>query len=384
MSELQTSIVADCIISPIGVNTQETVRSCFDGLSGIKILDDERYDQKTTLSSFDQNRFEEDISPNLSITHTRAERLAIEAIRKMLACQEDLDLEKTGLVISTTKGNVDLLENNPLRLDLSRVYLHAFAKTIAESIGVRSTPVVISNACISGVSAIVMGRKLIRLGQFESVIVCGVDVLSDFIISGFHAFKAISPKPCRPYDADRDGISLGEGCGAILLRKGSHEHVSLKKSVRVLGGSSTNDANHISGPSRDGSGLALAVSKALESAELTSDDIDYISAHGTATRYNDDMESKAFTISGLYNTPLNSLKGYFGHTLGAAGVIESILGYNQMSAKKILPTHGLENIGTEKPIKALSRSLELEWSKYFLKTISGFGGFNGVAVFEIK
>ncbi len=366
------------------MNTAETVRSCFDGLSGIKILDDQRYDQKTSLSTFDQTQFEEYIGPDLSTTHTHAERLAIASIRKTLASQEGLDLEKTGLVISTTKGNVDLLENNQLGLEMSRVYLHSFAKTIAESIGIGSTPLVISNACISGVSAILMGRKLIRLGQFESVIVCGVDVLSDFIISGFHAFKAISPMACRPYDADRDGISLGEGCGVVLLRKGNHEHRSLKKAVRVLGGSSTNDANHISGPSRDGSGLALAVSKALENTGITGNDIGYVSAHGTATRYNDDMESKAFTRTKLNETPLNSLKGYFGHTLGAAGIIESVVGYNQMSAKKILPTHGLENIGTEKPIKALSKSLELGDSRYFLKTISGFGGFNGVAVFEIE
>ena len=169
--------------------------------------------------------------------------------------------------------------------------------------------------------AILTGMRLVQSGQYENAVVAGADVISKFVLSGFQSFQAISSAPCKPFDAARDGINLGEGAGTVILT--SNKNYS--SGVKVTGGSVSNDANHISGPSRTGEELNLAINKALNAAELNATDIDFISAHGTATIYNDEMEAKAITLAGLQSFPVNSLKGYYGHTLGAAGLIESII-----------------------------------------------------------
>ena len=181
----------------------------------------------------------------------------------------------------------------------------------------------VSNACTSGVLAIITGARLIRAGLFDNVVINGTDILSEFVLSGFNSFKSLSTGPCRPFDKTRDGLSLGEGSGTIILT--ANPYLS-NNSVHIVAGEgfSTNDANHISGPSRTGEGLFLAINRLMKKTNVS---IDYISAHGTATPFNDEMESIAITRAGLQSVPVNGFKGYWGHTLGAAGIIESIMGY---------------------------------------------------------
>src|SRR4030095_1681042 len=121
-----------------------------------------------------------------------------------------------------------------------------------------------------------------------------------FIYSGFRSFQAISPKPCRPFDAARDGISLGEGAATVVLSA-----TNFPGAVQLSGGSVSNDANHISGPSRTGEELWLAISRALKQAGVQTDEIDFISAHGTATRYNDEMEARAIHLGSMQEIPVN-------------------------------------------------------------------------------
>ena len=151
--------------------------------------------------------------------------------------------------------------------------------------------------------------------------------------------------------------------------------------VKVSGGSVSNDANHISGPSRTGEELNLAISKAMNNAGLSANDIDFISAHGTATLFNDEMEAKAITLAGLQLVPVNSLKGYYGHTLGAAGLIESIISIQSLKENLVIPTRGFENIGVTQPINVCS-TLYSATLKNCLKTASGFGGCNAAMVFS--
>ena len=148
----------------------------------------------------------------------------------------------------------------------------------------------ISNACISGVSAIVVASRLIRSGEYDHVFVAGFDLLCDFIVSGFNAFKSVSPVLCRPYDAARDGLTLGEAGGAVLL---TADRGLSATGVTVAGGGISNDANHISAPSRTGDGLAFAIRAALREASLGAAAIGMVNPHGTATLYNDEMESRA-------------------------------------------------------------------------------------------
>jgi 3-oxoacyl-[acyl-carrier-protein] synthase-1 len=154
-----------------------------------------------------------------------------------------------------------------------------------------------------------------------------------------------------------------------------------KSSVRLLGSGVSNDANHISGPSRTGEELAHAIAQALKTSELTPDDIDFISAHGTATVYNDEMEAKAFNYAGMSKIPLNSLKGYYGHTLGAAGVIETIITIHGLLQNELIPTRGFDTFGVPKEINVCSQ-LQSKPLKRILKTASGFGGCNAALVVE--
>jgi 3-oxoacyl-[acyl-carrier-protein] synthase-1 len=233
----------------------------------------------------------------------------------------------------------------------------------------KKQPLVISNACISGVVGMIMAMRLIRSGKYKRALVTGADVLSKFIVSGFQSFQSLSEQACRPFDRSRDGLSLGEGVGTLVISK---EHGD----VELVEGAISNDANHISGPSRTGEGLLVSIQNTLNN-----NTVDLISAHGTATPYNDDMESVAISRAGLDKVPVNSLKGYFGHTLGAAGIIESIINIEAMKQHTIVSTMGFSDLGLAKNINVVDHTQHVEYNS-ILKTSSGFGGCNASALFR--
>jgi len=187
---------------------------------------------------------------------------------------------------------------------------------------------------------------------------------------------------CKPFDAERTGINLGEAAAAVLV-SGKPEEFNIKSNIAFLGGGISNDANHISGPSKTGEELAEAVRLALNEAQLKPEEIDFVSAHGTATRYNDEMESKAFHIARLDNTPVHSLKGNFGHTLGAAGVVETLLAAQSLQERTLLPTFGFDKIGVPHPLKIHKKKEQAEL-RYAVKTASGFGGCNAALVLTLE
>ncbi|HEX5026523.1 MAG TPA: beta-ketoacyl synthase N-terminal-like domain-containing protein, partial [Agriterribacter sp.] len=239
-------------------------------------------------------------------------------------------------------------------------------------------PIVVSHACISGLVALITGMRLLQSGIYDHVVVAGADIITQFILSGFESFHAVSDAPCRPFDARRNGITLGEAAATIIL---STQKPRGEDGIQLLGGAVSNDANHISGPSRTGEELNLAIEAAIQEAGINKMSIDFISAHGTATTYNDDMESKAITLSGLQSVPVNSLKGYFGHTLGAAGLIETAACVQSLKENMILPTHGFEEPGTAEPLRVSNVLQKGEYSTC-LKTASGFGGCNAAIVLQ--
>jgi 3-oxoacyl-[acyl-carrier-protein] synthase-1 len=237
-----------------------------------------------------------------------------------------------------------------------------------------NAPLIISNACISGVMAVNTAADYLLAGKYQHIVIIGIDVLSDFVINGFQSLFALSDEPCRPFDKDRKGISLGEACGVIVL--------SRQKSLlaaRYCGGACSNDANHISGPSRTGEGLFRAIHKTLKRAEINVGAVQFINAHGTGTLYNDEMESIAFNRLAMNHLPVNSLKGYFGHTLGAAGIIEIIACLLSMEHQILFPSLGFKNQGTSVPLNILEATCMTEIN-VVLKTASGFGGGNAALV----
>ena len=288
------------------------------------------------------------------------------------------------LIISTTKGDIKELENG-------EYLLSSMAESAKEALGCANLPLIVSNACISGVSATIVAKRYIEKGLYKNIVVAGCDRISDFIYSGFDSFKSLSATPCRPYDANRCGLNLGEA-GACLL-------ISSEGDIEIKGGAITNDANHISGPSRTGDGLFYAIEEAMVEAYGTLDHpVEFINAHGTATLYNDEMESKAIALAGMAaeegkeGVPVNSLKGYIGHTLGASGVVEIALCAKQLEHGVILPVKGFSehgvptpiNVVKDSPIGITSKSSYGEGRNHIncIKTASGFGGCNAAVVLE--
>jgi 3-oxoacyl-[acyl-carrier-protein] synthase-1 len=255
--------------------------------------------------------------------------------------------------------------------------LHHSARVIAEQHGIPGDPFVISQACVSGIVALQHGLRLLQGGRFKHAIVTGADRFSRFVLNGFQSFQAISDEPCRPFDAARKGITLGEAAATIVL--------SADKNYGAIGqlvsGATSNDANHISGPSRTGEELANAITRALNAANISPRQVDIVSAHGTATIFNDEMEAKAFDLAGIAQSPVHSFKGYTGHTLGAAGVLESAMLLEALCRQALVPSAGFENLGVAKAIN-VTKHMEPTRIGYALKTASGFGGSNAVVVWK--
>ncbi len=371
-------INSDNILSPIGLTTAENFRQLKQNVSGINLHDDTRlYEQPFQAALFsDDNFFGNKDSQN---TFTRFEKLLIASISDALAKSNiPVTDKKTVLIISSTKGNISLLETEAASEKLNnRISLNTSAKLVAAHFGFTNQPVIISNACISGILALLTGMRLIQSGQYDHAVVAGADVISKFVLSGFQSFQAISTLPCKPFDAARDGINLGEAAATIILTADKNH----SSGIKLTGGSVSNDANHISGPSRTGEELQLAISNAMQAAGINTDEIGFISAHGTATLFNDEMEAKAITLAGLQSAPVNSLKGYYGHTLGAAGLIESIISIQSLKENLVIPTRGFENMGVTQPVNICTSLFETSL-QHCLKTASGFGGCNAAIIFS--
>lgn len=355
---------ADSLLTTLG-NKEETLSALAEGKSGLHYNDT----YKMCVGAINRSH------PLSTMTkaYTFFESLIINQLKTIFS-QSTLSPEDSDLlvILSTTKGNIELLTlaTTP---PPSGVYLWESASKIAHHFGLSNQPLVISNACISGVSAMIVGREMILAGKYKHAIIVGCDVLSPFITEGFASFKSISREPCRPYDEKRDGLTLGEACGAILLT--CEQQFAQKPVVSLVGGAITNDANHISGPSRTGDGLFHAIDNALKEARLSAEEIGFINTHGTATLYNDEMESKAIDWALLNDTPLNSLKGYFGHTLGASGVVESIISAQELREKQVYGTSGFETLGTSCKVKVSADTQSIHHQSC-IKTASGFGGCN--------
>lgn len=360
------------IVTPLGFDIASTAHSVLRELSGIA-----RYPMYGQLSNVCLSKIG-DGTLNAKFKQILNEE-GYSRLEKMLllALYPILDKIKitphTVLILSTTKGNISSLSTPSYTLP----YLSVLAQKIADTIGITTTPIVVSNACVSGAMALSLAQRLLLSGSYDSALVMAGDEISEFVLSGFQSFQAMSSSPCKPYDASRDGITLGEATAVAFLTTDPKE-----AKAQLLGSASINDANHISGPSRSGEGLYLSIQKALEEANVSPQQINLINAHGTGTIYNDEMESIAFMRANMLATPLNSYKGYFGHTLGTAGLLETILSIELAHHKTLLKSLHYETLGVSHPINVL-RETQYKKVQYILKTASGFGGSNTALVIKI-
>lgn len=287
------------------------------------------------------------------------------------------------LLTATTKGGIDTLERRRRGAggDAADAVLPRLLAALARRFGIDGPVVNVSAACASSTLAVARGAAAIALGTADAVLVCGADLVTEFVFSGFSALRALSPGPCRPFDRDRAGLTLGEGAAAVLLmdadraRREGRPHLGT-----VAGWGAANDANHVTAPARDGCGLVQAARAALDRAGLGAGAVAAVSAHGTGTVHNDGMELVAFrTLFGGRPVPIHSIKGAVGHTLGAAGAIEVAVGLKTLASRTAPPTAGLEH-----PAPGadgwVSREAAAIAGDYLLSTNSGFGGVNGAVV----
>ena len=321
------------IISPLGTSSQTNFEAVRAGRCGLKRYADRFADVEPICASlFD--------TPQAFVP------LCIKSVKEAVSCQHSawgLKDKETIFILSTTKGdNLELLRP---------------AQEIAAHFGNPNQPIVVSNACTSGVCAQITAMRLLEAGIYQHAVVIGCDIQTRFIVSGFQSFKALSPEPCLPFQPERKGLNLGEAAATIIYSNHqspitNHQYWTLET------GSIHNDANHISAPSRTGEGAYQCLTDVLNGC--TPEQIALIGVHGTATQYNDSMEQTALERAGLQSVPKSVLKPYFGHTMGAAGVLETILCAMQVK---------------ETGVKSQESRV--------IKMLSGFGGVNAAIRLKI-
>ena len=352
--------IGESILSPLGATPAENFAAVCRGESALQ-----RYEgmfgvrEPFVASLMDRGRW---IVPG----RTFFDSLVIEAARRAVeAAGIDASSPRTAFVLSTIKGNIEYIDSQDVTLSTS-------ARRLADAFGNPNPAVVVSNACISGLAALLQGRRMLLGGGYDHVVVVGAEVQSRFIVTGFQSLKALSEAPCKPFDAARDGLNLGEAAAAVVLGFG-------EEGWELVDGAVRNDANHISGPSRTGEGSYKALRYVLK--HTSPEELAFVNVHGTSTLYNDEMEAIAIDRAGLLNVPVNALKGAFGHTMGAAGILESILSMHAVDAGLVLPTRGFSALGVSRPVR-VSASAGTTGKRAFVKLLSGFGGVNGALLFR--
>jgi 3-oxoacyl-[acyl-carrier-protein] synthase II len=288
-------------------------------------------------------------------------------------------------ITATTKAGIDNLERirRGGKADPNDILPFSIWDILSQRLGLKTPGIHINAACASSTIALARGAALIASGLRDAVLVCAIDLLTEFVFSGFSSLGALSPNPCMPFDRERDGLSLGEGAAALLLMNPSRARKENRPCLaKIKGWGAANDAAHVTAPSRNGTGLILAISQAINRANLKPEEISAVCAHGTGTVYNDMMELTAFyQVFGKREIPIFSIKGAIGHTMGAAGGLEAAVGVKSLSARIVPPTIGFLNPedGAEGRV---SRDVREISGDFLLSTNSGFGGINAVIILE--
>ncbi|MCL8535844.1 beta-ketoacyl synthase [Chryseobacterium gallinarum] len=363
-------------VTPLGFDVEANWNALLEGKSGIALHHIIENQNPFYASMINTEELEKEFSKNFGHqSFTRLEKMLLLSLLPLI--KNHHITEKTAFILSTTKGNISLLKN---QTELPEgVYLSNLARKITDFLGVKTKPIVVSNACVSGVMAIAVAKNMIQTGRYTDAFVIAADEISEFVISGFNSFQAIGPEPCKPYDKNRAGINIGEAAAAVYIT--SEPSGNEKLQFKVLGDSAVNDANHISGPSRTGDGLYASIRNAMTEANIPAEQIDFISAHGTATLYNDEMEAIAFNRMELQHVPLNSMKGYYGHCLGASGLLESIISIESALHATLIPSKNFKETGVSQPLNIIRENQSAD-IRYILKTASGFGGCNAAIILE--
>ncbi|SKB33045.1 3-oxoacyl-[acyl-carrier-protein] synthase-1 [Salegentibacter holothuriorum] len=373
------------IISAIGNNTETNYRSLFSSKSGISFPEFLKTTHKNLPVGeikFSNKSLAESLNLPQDHSFTRA------ALLGSLAVSEALDQSKvkidaeTGFISGTSVGGIDATENYFKEFTKGKTENSRFIRAqhpgfttekIAEHIGISGFVSTISTACSSGANAIMMGARMIKAGKLKRVIVGGTDCLTKFTLNGFNSLMILSEKHCLSFDENRNGLNLGEGAAYLVLE--ADEELNGKPVLgRIMGYGNTNDAFHQTASSENGEGAFLAMQEALKIAEIGSENINYINAHGTATKNNDLSESRALQILFGDTIPdFSSTKAFTGHTLAAAGALEAVYSLISLNKQQIFPNLNFSQSMSETGLQPVTEVKEKKLD-FILSNSFGFGG----------
>jgi len=292
---------------------------------------------------------------------------------------------RVALILGTSTASIGATEDAYRRLDRGRFpedlqrpeihTPHSLVAFVADATGITGPALTISTACSSSAKVFASAERLIRLGLVDAALVGGVDTLCDSVLFGFHSLELVSKRACRPFDAQRDGISIGEAAAfALLERIDAAPHAP-----RLLGYGESSDAHHMSTPHPEGRGAQAALDDALARAGIDASAVDYVNLHGTATPKNDEVEAKLLPRF-AQRTRASSTKGFTGHTLGAAGALEAVFALLAIEHGIVPP-----NLGCGEPMPEAAPWLALQPSErridVALSNSFGFGGNNACLIF---
>lgn len=374
MSGPQPVIVAADLLSPYGLGTNALWQGLYSNTSAIG-----------PVRRFSTTQFTASAAGIVEgLQYHDGESLVMQMLRRLLDGARGVIPADAHLVLATTKGEIDLLEQTVLKGqgDPDACRLDRFLRTVSKLAGVGGEGVVVSAACASASVAVARAAALVRSGRKDCAVVIACDAVTEFVYAGFSSLMALDPERARPFDRDRKGLSVGEAAAyAVIMSEARARREGREVLAAIAGWGVADDANHMTGPSRTSEGLLIAVRKALAAAGIRPVDMGCISAHGTGTVYNDAMELRVFhELFGTGRVPVYSVKGGIGHTMGAAGLVEIIMALRALRERRVPPTVGLRNPDEDARGWVSDQEQPLRAGRAALITNAGFSGINAAMI----
>ena len=385
----RVAVVAAGVVSPLGFGLAETLNSlrrakdCVTAVTRFSVAEC----HCKTAGQIPDDRLLAGLNKGLRAKRLhRASHMMIHALREAVMQVPQFEPELT--IIGTTSGGMSYGEQYYRSLCRSENLRHAptwianypaqkpVIDAQEEVLGVSVPCQVIANACASGTNAIGHAFECVRSGRYQRVLTGGYDALSELVFTGFDSLQASTPEKCRPFDRHRAGMVLGEGAAILAL-----ENLELARKrgaailAEIVGYGISTDNFHITQPDPSGVGPRHAMERALQSAQISADEVDYINAHGTATIFNDAAEGKA--ISQLFNgVPVSSTKSMMGHSLGAAGAVEAVISLLALRHQFLPPNINFEALDDSLDLNVVANESRSAVVRMALSNSFGFGGTN--------
>ena len=368
------AVVVSCnMVTPYGLGAD----TCWDGImSGQTAI--------SRLGRFNTNAFHADCAATVdNLEYLRKESLVMQMLRSLFDRASVSIPKDARLMLATIKGEIDLLEKSLLQGigDASSCNLGHLLKKVADITGVEDRGIIVSAACASSTAAVARAAAMIREEHCDCALVVACDSVTEFLFSGFSALMALDKSGARPFDKNRNGLTIGEAAAFALVMSEERAKQEKREIVgRITGWGLSDDADHMTRPSSDSAGRVLAIKKALKNAGIDQSSIGLISAHGTGTVYNDAMEIKAFDAIFNNKPPVYSIKGAIGHTMGAAGLVEMIIALRGLKEETVPPTVNLKDCEENAQAWVSSGPRSVDKEKMALITSAGFGGINAALI----